>query len=147
MVQRCTNPKHPKFKYWGGRGITVCARWRHSFENFIADLGRRPTPKHTIERVRNDLGYFGGNVVWATRKAQANNTRRNRKRIFKFADDLSQVDKHGPVRIFSLPEGYYVAGEGRVQPASGYRAAMDLVLGAAATRPARAEGVRMSAAR
>ena len=57
------------------RGITVCARWQESFENFLADMGARPTPKHTLERIDNDRGYGPDNCCWATRFEQMKNTR------------------------------------------------------------------------
>ena len=78
MRPRCSNPKHPCFKHYGARGITVCDRW-NSFENFIADMGQRPTDKHELERKDNDAGYSPGNCVWATRPQQMRNTRRTLK--------------------------------------------------------------------
>lgn len=75
---RCTNKKNPAYKDYGGRGITVCKRW-YSYENFLADMGRRPSPKHSIERKKNHLGYAPGNCVWATREIQANNKRNNHR--------------------------------------------------------------------
>ena len=78
MVQRCHNPAAHQYHDYGGRGITVCVQWRESFETFIAEVGPRPTPKHTIDRIDNDRGYEPGNVQWSTRIAQANNKRNNR---------------------------------------------------------------------
>jgi hypothetical protein len=78
MVQRCTNPKSPDYPMYGGRGIRVCDQWR-KLSNFIADVGERPSPQHSIDRYPNKNGnYEPGNVRWATPTEQANNTRRNR---------------------------------------------------------------------
>lgn len=77
MIQRCTNPKHPAFHHYGARGITVCKRWRESFENFLTDMGRRPSSSHSLERRNNDLGYDPSNCVWATCKEQSDNRRCN----------------------------------------------------------------------
>ena len=74
MIQRCTNPNHPSYKNYGGRGITVCERWR-KLANFEADMGPRPFPGASIERVENDKGYCPENCVWATTKEQAKNKR------------------------------------------------------------------------
>ena len=76
LIQRCSNPKNPKYKYYGARGIKVCARW-HFFENFYADMGDKPEGL-TLERKNNDGDYEPGNCKWATHKEQANNTRRQR---------------------------------------------------------------------
>lgn len=73
MISRCTDPTSEYYHRYGGRGIKVCKRWRASFRNFLADVGQRPTPQHTIERIKNGKGYFPGNVKWATRTEQARN--------------------------------------------------------------------------
>lgn len=72
MTNRCR-----KHKNYHGRGIAVCERW-HKFENFILDMGRRPSPKRTIERKNNDGPYSPDNCVWATQQTQMNNTRVSR---------------------------------------------------------------------
>jgi hypothetical protein len=74
MRARCTNPNFPKYPDYGGRGISI--EWQ-SFEEFFADMGPRPSLKHTIERVDNDGNYCKGNCIWGTPEQQANNKRNN----------------------------------------------------------------------
>lgn len=77
MKNRCCNPKYKQFKDYGGRGIKVCERWLHSFENFLVDMGRRPSPKHSIERRRNHDDYSPDNCHWGTSHEQRRNRRTN----------------------------------------------------------------------
>jgi hypothetical protein len=70
MIQRCTNPKNEKFAQYGGRGITVCDRWRR-FSNFLADMDEPPPGDFSIARKDNHKGYSPDNCEWATRTKQA----------------------------------------------------------------------------
>lgn len=97
MNQRCHNRNDSAYRNYGGRGIQVCDRWRHSFQNFASDMGDRPTSKHTLERIDNDKGYSPDNCRWATRKEQSRNTRVNRRITIGGKTQILQdwVDQYG----------------------------------------------------
>lgn len=73
MRMRCLSKKHRAYQRYGGRGIKICPRWIESFSNFLEDVGDRPTPKHTLDRINNDGNYEKDNCRWATRYEQAIN--------------------------------------------------------------------------
>ena len=81
IKQRCHNPNDTGYARYGAIGITVCDEWQ-SFEAFYRDMGQKPSPKHTLERLDNSLGYSKENCTWATWKEQARNKRTNRMLTF-----------------------------------------------------------------
>jgi hypothetical protein len=76
MISRCHRENHPKYPSYGEKGITVCERWRESFENFLSDMGERPDGM-TIDRIDGRLGYSKENCRWATSETQQANIRTN----------------------------------------------------------------------
>jgi hypothetical protein len=87
MINRCFNPNYSRYSDYGGRGITVCERWRnesnerggHGFENFLADMGERPKGL-TLDRKNNEGSYEPGNCRWATQSEQNFNQRKRRSK-------------------------------------------------------------------
>lgn len=77
IIKRCENKRNKHYADYGGRGIKVCERWRNSFENFLSDMGKRPSPNHSIDRKENNGDYDPGNCRWSTIDEQARNKRNN----------------------------------------------------------------------
>lgn len=75
---RCYNKDSRPYKYYGGRGIYVCDRWLESFQNFLEDMGEKPSRKHSLDRIDNNKGYYKENCRWATYKQQMRNVSNNR---------------------------------------------------------------------
>lgn len=99
MFQRCDNPKNPSYVNYGGRGIKVCARWQgiDGFDNYIADVGDKPSDKHSIDRIDNDGDYTPENCRWATKQEQAAN-----KRVYKTnVSGVSGVTFHNRDKLWS----------------------------------------------
>jgi hypothetical protein len=80
MLDRCRNPHHEHYDRYGGRGIQVCERWTgdDGFRNFLADMGKKPTWRHTVGRQNNDANYEPGNCRWESAKQQGRNRSDNR---------------------------------------------------------------------
>jgi hypothetical protein len=124
MIQRCTNPLNDAYKNYGTRGITVCDRWLNSFENFYADMGRRPSKEMTIDRIDNDKGYYPDNCKWSDKFEQNQNKRETlfvfidgarrslsdecRKRGFNYGTAFSRFKRGLPIdEIFKMEDSRY----------------------------------------
>jgi len=83
--RRCENPNDASYSYYGGRGIVFCSQWADSFEQFLRDMGPKPTPFHSIDRIDNDGPYSPQNCRWATSYEQSRNKRNNTWLVFKGA--------------------------------------------------------------
>lgn len=109
MRRRCRARHRKEWGRYGGRGITVCARW-DSFEAFLEDMGPRPSRRHHIERVNNERGYEPGNCRWATVKEQARNRKSSRlvrhngitKTVTEWAEGAGLSPETLAYRLFKL---------------------------------------------
>lgn len=110
MIARCYRPTWPDFHNYGGRGITVCARWRSNFAAFLEDLGRCSIGL-SLDRVENAGNYEPGNCRWATKLEQCNNTRKNRRYLYQgVSRTLAEIARLTRAKPVSLRK-HLLAGE------------------------------------
>lgn len=126
MISRCENPNTPNFDNYGGRGIRVCERWRSNFKNFFADMGPRPSRRHSVDRVRVDGHYEPGNCRWALPKTQCRNTRSNRiVTVGGWEMTLAEAVEKSPVPyntvLYRLKRGWQLDDALRLPARKGHR--------------------------
>lgn len=114
IIQRCTNKSVTSWRNYGGRGISICDRWRNSFKAFFEDMGHRPSKSHSIDRIDNDKGYEPTNCRWGTPQEQATNKRFHRSQKlsiddvqiirsrFKAGETVKSIGADYPVTIWHL---------------------------------------------
>jgi hypothetical protein len=125
MKKRCCNPLDKAFCNYGGRGITIDPVWLVDYKAFLSHVGRRPSCRHSLDRINNERGYYPGNVRWATYREQAQNSRN--VRIVKFAG-------------IKLPLSEWARRLGLKQPTLSRRLAWGWSVRRALTQPVRGVG-------
>lgn len=115
MIARCNDPKHVSYEKYGGSGVQVCDRWMESFQNFIADMGWRPSKSHSIDRIDPNRNYEPDNVKWATGTEQARNKKNTKyvvhpktKERVKAADLMDEYNTSmQQLRTWMIKEGLW----------------------------------------
>lgn len=106
MRDRCYNQRSQDYANYGGRGIVVCERWE-SYDNFLTDVGRKPGPGYSLDRIDNEAAYSPGNCRWATKAEQAQNQRRTRLDADK-VNEIRGRSEHGE-GVVSLAQRFSVS--------------------------------------
>lgn len=104
MIKRCYDKKLREYKYYGARGINVCDRWLESLDNFCEDVGKKPTPNHSLDRINNDGNYEPSNCRWATWSEQGSNKRPNCNINLLYASNLAHRTGYSKERIRQLSQ-------------------------------------------
>jgi hypothetical protein len=105
IKDRCTNQKSKAYNRYGGRGIEMCEEWRNSFVAFYEDMGRRPSARHSIDRIDNNKGYSPANCRWSVPVEQQNNRRDNR--LLSYAGQVETASNWA--RILGVRPGLLIA--------------------------------------
>ena len=116
MKKRCLLPTNKYFYNYGGRGISVCDSWLESYDNFLQDMGRRPSGKYSLDRIDNNGNYEPSNCRWASKEQQDNNRRSNVKWMFD-GELLTIAQIARRVKTSNQRLRYYLLKTGDVQAA------------------------------
>lgn len=104
---RCNNPNSKHYKDYGGRNVTMCASWQNSYENFLRDMGRKPSTEYSLDRVNVNGNYEPSNCRWATPEEQANNRRDNNKILYRGkSQTLSRWSRELNLNLKTLDKRY-----------------------------------------
>lgn len=110
MSARCYDPNNNRFRYYGARGVTVCQRWRDSFEAFLSDMGPKPSPRHSIDRKETNGRYEPDNCRWATPSEQSKNRRPYRTHTTKLEPDQARAIRNDTRPKVEIASEYGISG-------------------------------------